>query len=239
MLFTAQQQDRVELSRARGQVDETAARLNDLLLPVVKGYGSERAYELLASSLQVLGGSGYTQDYPVEQYLRDSKIDTLYEGTTTIQGMDLFFRKVVRDQGRALGALTALVQETVKGAGELLVERELLGRALDDVQAIVGHCVTELMASVDDPERVYAVGLNTTRLLMALGDLVVGWLLLRSAEVALAALPTASERDRPFYEGKVASARWYAAQVLPLLSAQRVVAEATDLSLMHLDDDCF
>ena len=82
-----------------GRTDEAAERLNDLLLPLVKGVGSERSYELLAQSLQTLGGSGYLQDYPIEQYIRDAKIDTLYEGTTAIQGLDLFFRKIVRDKG--------------------------------------------------------------------------------------------------------------------------------------------
>ena len=150
VVFTATQQDRVELTAAAGEVDDAAVRLNDLLLPIVKGYGSEKAYELLATSLQVFGGSGFTQDYPIEQYIRDSKIDTLYEGTTTIQGMDLFFRKVVRDQGQALGRLTAQIREFSKGDagnGTLARERDLLGQALDDVQAIVGHCVQDLMAS--------------------------------------------------------------------------------------------
>jgi len=72
--------------------------VNDLLLPIVKGVGSERAYEQLAQSLQTLGGSGFLQDYPIEQYIRDSKIDSLYEGTTAIQSMDFFFRKIVRDR---------------------------------------------------------------------------------------------------------------------------------------------
>ncbi len=79
--------------------------MNDLLLPLVKGVGSERAYEMLTLSLQTLGGSGYLQDYPMEQYIRDAKIDSLYEGTTAIQGMDLYFRKIVRNQGEALGSL--------------------------------------------------------------------------------------------------------------------------------------
>ena len=219
-----------------------AVRLNDLLLPIVKGYGSEKAYELLATSLQVFGGSGFTQDYPVEQYIRDSKIDTLYEGTTTIQGMDLFFRKVVRDQGQALGRLTSQVQDFSKGDagnGTLAKERDLLGRALEDVQAIVGHCVQDLMASAEDPRSIYKVGLNTTRLLTCLGDLVVGWLLLRQAAVALDALPTASARDRAFYEGKVAAAKWFAANVFPELTARRAVTEATDLGLMDLDEAAF
>ena len=242
VLFTASQQDRVELSAARGEVDEDAVRLNDLLLPLVKGYGSEKAYELLATSLQVFGGSGFTQDHPIEQYIRDAKIDTLYEGTTTIQGMDLFFRKIVKDQGRALALLAAQVQEFSKGDsgnGTLAAERELLGHALDDVHGIVGHCVTELMAAAEDARYIDKVGLNTTRLLMALGDLVVGWLLLRQAVVAIGKLPTANDRDQSFYRGKIAAAKWFAANVFPKLSAERAIAEATDLMLMELDEAAF
>jgi alkylation response protein AidB-like acyl-CoA dehydrogenase len=241
VLYTASQQDQVELTAFQGEVDDRAVRLNDLLLPIVKGYGSEKAYELLATSLQVLGGSGFTQDYPVEQYLRDSKIDTLYEGTTSIQGMDLFFRKIVRDRGVALGRLLGEIQEFSKADtdGSLTRERELLARALEDVQAMNGHLVSELLASSQQVENVYKVGLGTTRLLMSCGDLVVAWLLLRQAVVALAALPTASDRDRSFYEGKVAAARWFAASVLPELSARLAVTQATDLSLMELDEAAF
>ncbi len=251
VFYTAQQQDRVELSVHDGAVDDLAVRLNDLLLPIVKGYGSEKAYELLALSLQTFGGSGFTQDYPIEQYIRDSKIDTLYEGTTSIQGMDFFFRKIVRDQGAAMTKLCSDIQAFCKddpgsaaGAGSLLRERELLAQALDDVQALNGHMVTDLMSAAQENSRdansnIYKVGLNTTRLLMAFGDLVIGWLLLRQAEVALAALPTASARDKPFYEGKVGAARWFAANVLPLLSAQRAVGESIDLSLMDLDEAAF
>jgi alkylation response protein AidB-like acyl-CoA dehydrogenase len=242
VFYTASQQDQVELTTHAGEVDDLAVRLNDLLLPIVKGYGSEKAYELLATSLQVFGGSGFTQDYPIEQYIRDSKIDTLYEGTTTIQGMDLFFRKIVRDQGQALGGLTAQIQEFAKGDagnGALARERELLGTAIEDVQAIVGHMVNDLMASAEQAENIYKVGLNTTRALMALGDLIVGWLLLRQAAVALEKLPAAAARDKAFYEGKVAAARWFAASVFPELTSKRAVTEATDLSLMELDEAAF
>ncbi|MCW2776681.1 MAG: acyl-CoA dehydrogenase protein [Frankiales bacterium] len=242
VFYTATQQDRVELTAHAGEVDQDAVRLNDLLLPIVKGYGSEKAYELLATSLQVFGGSGFTQDYPIEQYIRDSKIDTLYEGTTTIQGMDFFFRKIVRDQGQALGKLTAEIQEFAKGDagnGTLTKERELLGTALDDCSAIVTHMVNDLMSSAEQTENIYKVGLNTTRVLMALGDLVVGWLLLKQAAVAVAALPTASARDRAFYEGKVAAATWFASAVFPSLTSARAIAEATDLSLMQVDEAAF
>src|SRR5580704_15987534 len=111
VLYTASQQDAIQLAAARGEQNETAVALNDLLCPVVKGVGSERGYEQLAQSLQILGGSGYLQDYPIEQYIRDAKIDSLYEGTTAIQGMDLYFRKIVRNQGAALSHLLEQVRE--------------------------------------------------------------------------------------------------------------------------------
>ena len=241
VFYTASQQDRVDLTTAAGEVDGMAVRLNDLLLPIVKGYGSEKAYELLATSLQVFGGSGFTQDYPIEQYIRDSKIDTLYEGTTSIQGMDFFFRKIVRDKGAAFTKLLADIQDFTKAdsGASLTRERELLARGLEDVQAMNGHMVNDLMASAEDVQNIYKVGLNSTRLLMACGDLVISWLLLRQAAVALEKLPTASARDKAFYEGKVAAARWFAAAVLPELSAKRAITEATDLSLMELDEAAF
>ena len=241
VLYTATVQDSIELANAAGTPNEDAVRLNDLLLPIVKGVGSERSYELLAQSLQTFGGSGYLQDYPVEQYLRDAKIDTLYEGTTAIQGMDLFFRKVVRDKGSALAALMdqiALFAKGDAGNGQLKAERALLGTALEDVQGMVAAMVGFLTDAADDARSVYKVGLNATRLLLALGDLVIGWLLLRQAEAALLKL-TAGTRDDAFYAGKVAAARFFAATRLPLLTAERAVTEMTDLDLMDLDEAGF
>jgi alkylation response protein AidB-like acyl-CoA dehydrogenase len=247
VLYTATIQDEVALAEASGVEDaahDLAVRLNDLLLPIVKGFGSEKSYELLGSqSLQTFGGSGYLQDYPIEQYIRDAKIDTLYEGTTAIQGMDFFFRKIVRDKGHALTKLMTEIQDFAKGDegnGALQTERDLLAKALEDVQGIVGTMVTSLTASAQDAANIYKVGQNTSRLLLACGDLVTGWLLLRQATVALRALDAgAAGRDRAFYEGKVAAARFFARQALPLLSAQRTVAEGVDNSLMELAEEAF
>jgi alkylation response protein AidB-like acyl-CoA dehydrogenase len=248
VLYTASQQDAVALADARGERDGRAERVNDLLLPLVKGVGSERSWVLLGTeSLQTLGGSGFLQDYPLEQYVRDAKIDTLYEGTTAIQGMDFFFRKIVRDRGQALMYVATQVAEFAKadpGDGRLAVERELLGKALDDVQAIVGHLVGLLMSSDQraeggDPRNVYKVGQNTTRLLLAAGDLMIGWLLLREADVALTRLAQGAGKDEAFYRGKVAAARFFARQVLPKLAAERAIAEATDNELMDLDEASF
>jgi len=237
VLYTATVQDRIEMG------DASADALNDLLLPIVKGYGSETSYRLLADSLQVFGGSGYLQDYPVEQYIRDAKIDTLYEGTTSIQGLDLFFRKIVRDQGAALTALLSEVQEVAKGDagnGALADQRAALATALEDVQAMVGSMVGYLQTGIEDPRNAYKVGLNTTRLLMSLGDLVIGWLLVRQAEVALARLGDGvGGADKAFYEGKVAAARFFTTSVLPELTARRRVVETTDLALMDLPVESF
>ncbi len=243
--YTAMWQDLIMMAQAgvEGIDLDMAERMNDLLLPIVKGVGSERSYELLATSLQTFGGSGYLQDYPVEQYIRDAKIDTLYEGTTAIQGLDFFFRKMVRDQFKAIFYLASQITETVKGDagnGVLAAERELLGKALEDVQGIVAALGGWAMASQENPDEIYKVGLNTTRLLMATGDLVIGWLLMRQAEVALAALEAgASGKDKDFYEGKVVTAKWFAQNRLPLLAAERAVAEATDDAIMSLAEEAF
>ena len=243
--FTAYWQDMVEMGEAgiEGVDLDAALRMNDLLLPIVKGVGSERSYEMLAVALQTYGGSGYLQDYPIEQYLRDAKIDTLYEGTTAIQGLDFFFRKMVRDQFKSIFYLGSQITETVKGdegSGQLATERELLGKALEDVQAVIGLLGQWAMASQTDSREIYRVGLNTTRLLMATGDLLIGWLLLRQAEVAVAALAAgASDRDRPFYLGKIETAKWFARNRLPLLAAERAVAEVTTLEVMELPEESF
>ncbi len=256
VLYTASWQDKVQVAEHEGTTDTDEVKLamavNDLLLPIVKGYGSERSWVLLGTeSLQTFGGSGFLQEYPVEQYVRDAKIDTLYEGTTAIQGQDFFFRKIVKDQGRALGHLAKEIETFIAseaGNGRLKVERELLATALVDANAIVGHMINDLMSADPSSEsgeirNIYKVGLNTTRLLMALGDVVCAWLLLRQAEVALEKLggdPAAlGAKDKAFYEGKVAAAQFFAQHNLPRISAERAIAEATDLSVMDLDEAAF
>src|SRR5690242_16961989 len=249
VLYTASWQDRVQVATHKGERDELAERVNDLLLPIVKGYGSERSWVLLGTeSLQTFGGSGFLQDYPVEQYVRDAKIDTLYEGTTAIQGQDLFFRKIVKDQATALGFLAGEIEKFLKseaGNGRLKVERELLATALEDGNAIVATMIGHLMSADESAEggdirNIYKVGLNTTRLLMVLGDVVCGWLLLKGAEVALEKLGgEVSDKDRDFYEGKVAAAQFFARNVLPKLTAERQIAEAMDVSLMDVPESAF
>ncbi|ANW19170.1 acyl-CoA dehydrogenase [Streptomyces clavuligerus] len=242
VLYTASIQDEIAVKEA---ADESAAELialNDLLLPIVKGYGSERSYEQLAQSLQIFGGSGYLQEYPVEQYIRDAKIDTLYEGTTAIQGQDFFFRKIVRDQGQSLNALSEEIKKFLAvgtGGEDLAGAREALTKAAVDLEAIVGAMTNDLIATGEDVKNIYKVGLNTTRLLLASGDVVVGYLLLRGAAVAAEKLPTATGKDVAFYQGKIAAAKFFASNILPGVSAARALAESVDLTLMELDESAF
>ncbi|MFB3044242.1 MAG: acyl-CoA dehydrogenase, partial [Acidimicrobiia bacterium] len=185
VFYTAWVQDQIQLHPD----DDYWKRRNDLLLPMVKGYSSEKAYELLATSMQVFGGSGYTQDYPIEQYIRDAKIDTIYEGTTGIQALDLFFRKIARDQGSALASLAGEIVEFVKGGGDddpIAIEREKLGSILDDAQTHLGSMVEHLMVSLaGDNEEIYKVGLHTDALLESLAEVVIAWQMLRHAEIAI------------------------------------------------------
>jgi alkylation response protein AidB-like acyl-CoA dehydrogenase len=243
VLYTATFQDAVLTADAAGTTDEQAAALSDLLLPVVKGVGSERAYEMLTHSLQVFGGSGFLQDYPVEQYIRDAKIDSLYEGTTAIQGMDLYFRKIVRNEGKSLAYLLSQIREFAAaegGNGRLKAERAALASAAGDVEAMVTTLHGYLGASMQQPPEIYRAGLNTTRLLLSLGDLIIGWLLARQAEVALARLDEgAAGPDKAFYQGKLSAARFFAEAVLPRLAAEREITETTSLDLMELPEEAF
>ncbi|MGW3234248.1 acyl-CoA dehydrogenase [Streptomyces olivaceus] len=242
VMYTASVQDEIQVKEANGEDATTEHALNDLLLPIVKGYGSEKAYEQLAQSLQTFGGSGFLQEYPIEQYIRDAKIDTLYEGTTAIQGQDYFFRKIVRNQGAALNSLAEDIKKFLAlatGGEELSGAREHLAKAAVELEAIVGLMLTDLAATEQDVNNIYKVGLNTTRLLQASGDVIVGYLLLKGAAVAAEKLPTASGKDKPFYTGKIAAAKFFAANVLPGVTLARKVAEGVELDLMELDEAAF
>ena len=240
--YTGSWQDKHHLALIDGDEEaaETAKRVNDLLLPIVKGCGSERAYELLSSeSLQTFGGSGYLQDYPLEQYVRDAKIDTLYEGTTAIQSMDFLFRKIVKDNGEALMTVAGeILASTEDGHEELADVRARVQRGLGDVQGIVEALQPALMGPMEgQPREMYKTGLHSRRLLLAVGDLMVAWLLLRQAEVAQTALDGGADDD--FYRGKVAAAKFFSREVLPRLTADRKIVEAADLTAMDLPDEAF
>jgi alkylation response protein AidB-like acyl-CoA dehydrogenase len=241
VLYTASIQDEIELAIKAGDADriKDMEALNDLMLPIVKGYGSEKSWTLLGTeSLQTFGGAGFTRDWPLEQYVRDAKIDTLYEGTTAIQGLDFFFRKIVKDGGRAIGLLGKEIKTFAETGGAHAAEKELLIKALDDLNAIIATLIAHATESQTDPEKIYTVGLNTSRCLMAVGDIITAWLLLRQADIALAKIPNAG-KDLEFYNGKIASAKFFVTNYLPHITADRKIVEATDNSIMNISDAAF
>jgi alkylation response protein AidB-like acyl-CoA dehydrogenase len=242
VLYTASIQDEIELAKAAGDSEklESMEKLNDLLLPVVKGFGSEKSWTLLGTeSLQTFGGAGFTQDWPLEQYVRDAKIDTLYEGTTAIQGLDFFFRKVVKDGGRALGLLGKEIQAFAETGGVHAAEKQALLKALADLNGIIGVLVGHAMASQEKADEIYKVGLSTSRALMAVGDVIISWLLLRQADIAAEKLAAGAGKDTDFYTGKIASAKFFVATVLPHITADRKIDEATDSTSMEIPESAF
>lgn len=239
-LYAAAHQDSAVAQHVSGADAEMAHRVNDLLLPVVKGVGSERAYEILTESLQTLGGSGFLTDYPIEQYIRDARIDSLYEGTTAIQSLDFFFRKIIRDRGQALEHVASQISHTIDTCDDALrPHAELLGTALDDVRTMTASLTGYLLAATENPTEIYKVGLASVRFLLAVGDLLIGWRLLVQADIAQAALATAPTKDEAFYQGKIATARFFAQNMLPNLTALRGIIDTIDDGIMQLPEAAF
>ncbi len=221
--------------------EKSWAKLDDFLLPLVKGYSSEKAYELLATSLQVFGGSGFTQDYPIEQYIRDTKIDTLYEGTTAIQALDLFFRKIARDQGQTLmGSGRAGTRD---GQGWTGRSGRRAGVAWQGTRRHPGSPRSHgrpLDGSPARPDR--SIQARPARQHPA-GERCRGDHRLAAA-AACRGGPGSPARGRRsghsvFYEGKIASARFFSRHALPKTLLRREAAEQEDGALMDMADEAF
>ena len=227
------------LFRSEGKEAAELDAINDLLLPIVKGYGSEKSWVLLGTeSLQTFGGSGFTQDWPLEQYVRDAKIDTLYEGTTAIQGMDFFFRKIVKNNGKAIGFIGKEITDFCSSGGAMTAEKEQLGKALADVNAMLGAMVGFAMESQSEPKAIYKAGLNTTRLLMAAGEIIIAWLLLRQAVIAEEKI-TGAAKDLDFYKGKIAAAKYFVRTVLPHLRSELKIVQSEAGELMEVPESAY
>ena len=247
VLYTASVQDeiagRTEAERRGRQPAEHA--LNDLLLPIVKGYGSEKSYEQLAQSLQTFGGSGYLQEYPIEQYIRDAKIDTLYEGTTAIQGQDFFFRKIVRDQGEALNALAEEIKKFLarrhrrRGAGRR--PRARWPRPPSTWRPSSARC----SPTSPPPSRTSRTSTRWASTPPACCSPPATWssatCCCKGAAVAAEKLETRLRaRTWPSTTGKIAAAKFFAANVLPGVAAARARSpRASTLDLMELDEAAF
>jgi alkylation response protein AidB-like acyl-CoA dehydrogenase len=224
----------------QGKDDEKAAYHKgqvDLLTPLVKAYGSEEAYRLCGLAIQVYGGAGFLKDWPVEQYARDSKIFSIYEGTTHIQAMDLVGRKLGQDGGANfqafMGDISAFV-EVNRAHPVFAKEVESLSTASEAVMTVAMG-----MLGWSQSDKSTLVPLNANRFLDMMSRLAVGWLSLDAGVKAEAALGKAQGADRAFYEGKRASALWYGRNVLPQIEWMAKMAQAEDASAVEISDAAF
>jgi len=186
--------------------------LLDLMTPVVKSWPSEHCLEANKWAIQVLGGYGYTRDYPVERFYRDNRLNHIHEGAFGIQGLDILGRKVRVAGGRALLLLEARIEETITradAAGGFDEETSQLRAALQTLLR-----ATETAVACPDLERGLA---NATLYLDACGDVMIAWMWLWQASVATARLARANaqDADRAFLEGKVAACRYFFRYELP------------------------
>lgn len=211
----------------------------ELLTPLVKSYGSDQAFRVCELAIQTYGGAGYTQDYPVEQYCRDSKIFSIYEGTNHIQAMDLVGRKLGQNGG-------AHTQQFLQDVGNFVAansEHPVLGDAvkvLGQAQEALGAMVMQLLGWFQSGQ-IQLVPLAANRFLEMMSEVAVGWLLLDAARIAEERLPHVADDhpDKAFYLGKRYAARFYAANVLPGVVHKAQILDRGDTSAIEIPDAAF
>ena len=225
-----------------GKNDELAAYHHgqvELLTPLVKAYASDQGFRVSETAIQVYGGAGYCQDYPVEQYLRDSKIFSIYEGTNHIQALDLVGRKLGQAGGKH-------AQEFFGDLGKFIgstSEHPVLGAAvkqLGKAQEAVGGAAFQFLGWFKGGEMA-KVPLNANRFLEMMSELAVGWLLLEGAAIACDAQAKQKEgsKDWYFYEGKKQAALFFAHNVLPEVVAKSKMLGSGDKSALDIPLEAF
>ncbi len=214
---------------------EKADMLIGLLTPVIKGYGTDKGYEVATNMQQVFGGHGYIEEWGMSQFVRDARIAQIYEGTNGVQAMDLCGRKLAQKGGAAIQAFFAEVGEDIAAAKEdeqLAPLAEALEKALGQQQAATMWFMNNAMQNPNH------LGAGAHHYMHIMGIVTLGWMWLRMAKVAAAKLADGGE-DKAFYEGKLATARYYMDRYLPDAGALRRKLEAGSDSLMALGEDAF
>jgi len=221
--------------------DKEKARLQgmiDLLIPIAKGYVSDRASDVCNLGMQVYGGYGYTREYPQEQLVRDCRITQIYEGTNGIQAMDLLGRKLGLNQGKPIMDLMGEVQRTIAQAKEmdsLKALAESLEKALNRLAEVAMH----LGASAMSPQVLTAFAYANT-FMEAAGDVVMGWMLLWRGVVATMQLNGgAKKKDESFYQGQVKSAQFFIQALLPVTMGKMDAIMANCAAAVEIDEKSF
>ncbi len=211
--------------------------LIDLLIPIAKGYVTERAFEVCSLGVQVYGGYGYCREFPAEQLLRDVRITSIYEGTNGIQALDLIGRKLSQNNGQAIQDLFASMKSAIGIAQELERTAPIAARlaaALARLEATTAHMTTTMQS---DPMTGSA---HAFTFMEAVGDLVMAWMLVWRANLAAAALKAgAKEKDQAFYEGQIMSAEFYTRNLLPVtLGRMEAILSASSIA-NDMSEDAF
>tara|TARA_R110002096_G_scaffold6409_1_gene29649 strand:+ start:7203 stop:8978 length:1776 start_codon:yes stop_codon:yes gene_type:complete len=212
---------------------ELAVRRTALLTPVLKAWATETAQEVTSLGVQIHGGMGFVEETGAAQHMRDARILTIYEGTTGIQAMDFAGRKVMADEGRAIGELIAEIRDL---GGELAAHADFasMRAALNDAVDLLESAATWLLTNgPDDP---YAPGAASVNFLMLTGVVVGGW---QMARASLAVANGSCSNDQAFAESKLATAGFYATHVLPRAHGLHAAATAGSDVLMTLPEDSF
>ena len=238
--YTVRQQDQVAVLK---ETDEEAAKTlrdyYDLFVPLVKSYISDVAVHVTSLGMQVHGGAGYTGDYPAEQYMRDSRIFPIYEGTNGIQAMDLVGRKLMAGGGAGIGRFMKEMGEFVeanKARKGFEQDIELLGKALESFGKVLGKALE--YATQDKRENIL---LGATRFMESMSKILISKLLLDAAFIADDSMSGLGEDspDRAFYQGKIASGQYFARNILPTVFSLNEMLIMGDLTPMEIPDAGF
>ncbi len=214
---------------------EQADMLIGLLTPVIKGYGTDKGYEVATNMQQVFGGHGYIEEWGMSQFVRDARIAQIYEGTNGVQAMDLCGRKLAQKGGAAVQAFFKVVGDDIaeaKGDEMLAPLAEALEKALGQQQAATMWFMQNAMQNPNH------LGAGAHHYMHIMGIVTLGWMWLRMAKVAQAALAAGTD-DKAFYEAKLTTARYYMDRYLPDAGALRRKLETGSDSMMALSEEAF
>ncbi|HEU4819720.1 MAG TPA: acyl-CoA dehydrogenase C-terminal domain-containing protein [Qipengyuania sp.] len=227
----------VDLSHKAATEEDRAEAdaLIGLLTPVIKGYGTDKGFDVAVNMQQVFGGHGYIREWGMEQYVRDARIAQIYEGTNGVQAMDLCGRKLAQGGGAAIQAFFKLVGEEcafAKADEALAPLVEKLEKALGEQQAATMWFMQNAMQNPNH------LGAGAHHYMTLMGVVTLGLMWLKMARVAQAKLAAGGEEEA-FYEAKLVTARYFAERYLPDVGALRRKLEAGADAMMALDDDAF
>jgi alkylation response protein AidB-like acyl-CoA dehydrogenase len=221
--------------------DSEKARLQgmiDLLIPIAKGYVSDRSQEVCNLGLQIYGGYGYIREYPQEQLVRDCRITQIYEGTNGIQAMDLLGRKLGLNQGKPMMDLMGEIQKTVARAKEM-ADLQPLVESFEKALQRLGQVAMHLGVNAMSPQALTAFAF-ANGLLEAAGDVVMGWLMLWRSTVAAAQLGNgAKKKDESFYQGQVKSAQFFIQTLLPVTMGKMDAIMDNCAAAVEIDEKSF